>query len=213
MPLLHRRPKPLEPDERTFRDDRLIVVVTEDTYAPKQYFRLIHAPRVVVKVAASQGGYCSPTAILESGRALRADKDFCFFDEFWLLLDTDHWTQPAHVGNFMTVAKSAREEGFNIAVSDPCFDLWLLLHHEEIASTLPIAPCSAVGARIRHLIGEFNKTNLKAEHYDVARALVAIERAKGLTPYLAAFRLNNPGTQVWALVERALRELLLKVGA
>lgn len=212
MALLHRKPSPLRPEELSFRDDHLIVVVTEDTYAPEQYFRLVHARRVVVKVASSQEGRCSPQAILESGRALRSDRDFCDFDEFWLLLDTDHWTQPAHIQNFIHVAKCAREEGFNVAVSNPCFDLWLLLHYEDVPNTASIYPCAAVGKRIRELNGEFNKTNLKAAHFDVARALQAIERGKQLTPHLEAFQVNNPGTQVWSLVEHALRDLILKVG-
>ena len=82
MSLLHRKPSPLAPEERTFRDDMLIVVVTEDTYAPEQYFRLIKTRRVQVKVATSQGGHSSPQAILASARELKNDPDFQGFDEF-----------------------------------------------------------------------------------------------------------------------------------
>lgn len=64
MSLLHRKPKPLSPEERDFKDDRLIIAVTEDTYAPEQYFTYVKARRVKVRVASSQNGHSSPRAIL-----------------------------------------------------------------------------------------------------------------------------------------------------
>lgn len=214
MALLHRRPRPLAPEERTFRDDRLIVVVTEDTYAPEQYFNLVQARRVRVRVASAQGGHGSPQAILASALALRQDPDFQGFDEFWLLLDTDHWTQPSHVANFIAVHKAARQAGFEVAVSNPCFDLWLLLHHDHIApgGAAAFPNCAAVAARFRALLGEFNKTRLNREHYNVELALVARARARALTPDGSLYEPANPGTQVWRLVERALTDVLNREG-
>lgn len=205
----HRRPRPLAPEERTFRDDRLIVVVTEDTYAPEQYFNLVQARRVRVRVAAAQGGHGSPHAILASGRALREDPDFEHFDEFWLLLDTDHWTQPNHIANFMAVQKQARDEKFEIAVSNPCFDLWLLLHHDDIRPGAPPFPnCKAVAVRFQTLKGDFSKRKLNPAHYNVELALAAIARARVLTPDGDLYQPANPGTQVWRLAERALIDVL-----
>ena len=210
MSLLHRKPKPLAPEERTFRDDVLIVVITEDTCAPEQYFNLIKARRVQVRVAPSQGGHSSPQAILASARALKQDPDFAAFDEFWLLLDTDHWTEPNHLGNFMTVISAAKGEGFQVAVSNPCFDLWLLLHHEAVTKDSPFENCDAVGARFRELKGKFNKTKLDRDHFNVDLALLALARGQKLTPDLNDYQPPNPGTQIWALVQRALRDLIGK---
>jgi hypothetical protein len=212
MGLLHRKPKPLSPEEKSYRDDTLIVVVTEDTYAPDQYFAFIKARRVRVKVAACIQGHSSPLAILESARALRSDKDFQTFDEFWLLLDTDHWTQASHVSNYMTAIQEARDEGFFVAVSNPCFDLWLLLHHESI-SAAPFATCGEVGARIRARLGAFNKTRLSPDHYTIEKAIEAIGRAKQLTPDVSSYRPTNPGCQVWALVEKVLTDAILQKAA
>ena len=212
MSLLHRKPKPLAPEEKTFRDDVLIVVVTEDTFAPEQYFNLIKARRVQVKVAPSQGGHSSPQAILASARVLKKDPDFQDFDEFWLLLDTDHWFERNHIANCMTVISEAKSEGFQVAVSNPCFDLWLLLHHDDVPPDRPFENCQSLEQRFRELKGKFNKTKLELEHFNVDLALVAIDRGKRLTPDTINFRPKNPGTQVWALVERALRDVIGKSG-
>src|SRR5947208_3541805 len=121
MALLHRKPRPLAPEEKTFRDDTLIVVVTEDTYAPEQYFALIKSRRVHVRIAPSQNGQSSPAAALESARALIDDPDFTDADHFWLLLDTDHWASGNHRQNFLSVMAQARSEGIQTAVSNPSF--------------------------------------------------------------------------------------------
>jgi len=212
MALLHRKPNPLAPEERTFRDDVLIVVVTEDTYAPDHYFKLVKARRVNVKVASSQGGHCSPGAVLESARALKKDPDFESFDEFWLLLDTDHWTDGSHLDNYIRTIQEANDEGFHVAVSNPCFDLWLLLHHDDVQAGRSFGSCAEVASRFREVIGSFNKTKLKADHFNVDLALTAISRGKKLTPDTTNYRPENPGTQAWALVERALRDVISKTG-
>lgn len=98
-----------------------------------------------------------------------------------------------------------------VAVSNPCFDLWLLLHHEDVPSNRVFQNAQAVEIRIREVIGEFNKTKLKAEHYNVSLALVAIARGRTLTPDLSSYRPNNPGTQVWKLAEEALMDVIGKV--
>ena len=165
-----------------------------------------------VKVAASQGGHTSPQAILASARALKTDPDFQDFDEFWLLLDTDHWTEPNHIANYMNSISEAKSEGFHVAVSNPCFDLWLLMHHVEVLPDHPYENCQAVADHFRNVKGKFNKTKLDFEHFNVPLALTAIIRGKKLTPDLNDYRPKNPGTQVWALVERALRDLSGKAG-
>ncbi len=212
MSLLHRKPRPLAPEERSFRDDQLIVVVTEDTYAPEQYFALVKARRVHVRVAAAQGGHSSPQAILQSARALKDDADFKDHDEFWLLLDTDHWADPGHIHNFLGAISTAKQEGFKVAVSNPCFDLWLLLHHAVVAAEMPFNSCEAVGKTLRSELGEFNKKRLNREHFTVPLAKEAIRRARTLTPDLNNYQPPDPGTQVWALVEVALADVLGKPG-
>ena len=50
MSLLNRRPISIGREQREFRDDRVFVVATDDTFAPEQYFKHLALRRVRVLV-------------------------------------------------------------------------------------------------------------------------------------------------------------------
>ena len=60
-----KKPRPLTREEKTYRDDRLFVVATEDMHAPERYFDLFQNPRIKVRVLPTQGGLSSPEHVLE----------------------------------------------------------------------------------------------------------------------------------------------------
>ena len=199
---------PTAPREGALRDDRLILVVSEDTNAPAQYFELVRANRVRVEVAPAGDGQSSPQAVLEGARILKKQKPYSDYDEIWLLLDTDHWFAPNHRENTMRTISEARAEEFRVALSNPCFELWLLLHHEDIAPEQTFGDCKSVEKRLKEVLQGYNKTNVKTRPFTVENALAAISRGKQLTPDTSAFPIHNPGTQVWQLVEAALADEL-----
>ncbi len=71
MNLCHKKPRPLTREEQTFRDDRLFVIATEDTYAPERYFRLLSNPRVHVQVLPTECGLSAPEHVLRAPGCLR----------------------------------------------------------------------------------------------------------------------------------------------
>lgn len=206
MGRFNRTVAPTAPRDSARRDDRLILVVSEDTYAPKQYFELVWANRVRVEVAPAGAGQSSPKAVLEGARILRKQKPFEEYDECWLLMDTDHWFTGNHRENTMRTISEARAEGFRVALSNPCFELWLLLHHEDIAPAQPFEDCKSVGKRLAALLGGYNKGNVRTRPFTVENALAAISRGRQLTPLQTPFPIPNPGTEVWQLVEVALTD-------
>jgi hypothetical protein len=49
-------------------------------------------------------------------------------DEFWLVIDRDHW-ETIHKHSFDDIVSDCENEGnFFMALSNPCFELWILLH-------------------------------------------------------------------------------------
>lgn len=203
---------PTAPREGALRDDRLILVVSEDTHAPAQYFELVRANRVRVEVAPAGAGQSSPQAVLEGARILKKQKPYSDYDEIWLVIDTDHWFAPNHRENTMRTISEARAEGFRVAISNPCFELWLLLHHEDVASGQPFEDCDSVEKRLKALLGGYNKSNVQTRPFTVDNALAAISRGRLLTPDTNAFPIANPGTQVWQLVETALTDEVRRRG-
>jgi hypothetical protein len=53
-------------------------------------------------------------------------------DEYWIIVDVDH-RRPKELRPFVRDARSA---GYKLAVSNPCFELWLILHHDADLSFL-----------------------------------------------------------------------------
>ena len=84
------------------------------------------------------------------------DHDFGVGDQFWFVADTDHWIESNHIQNLVEVARQCRQKGIQVALSNPCFDLWLLLHFGDFPSDAS-ASCSQIGELIRELVGSYNK--------------------------------------------------------
>ena len=55
-------------------------------------------------------------------RSRRSDQDF---DEIWCVFDIDQHP------NVSTAIHNARQSGVEVAVSNPCIELWLVLHVED----------------------------------------------------------------------------------
>ena len=65
-------------------------------------------------------------------------------DERWLMLDTDHWVESSHVPNFAHVCAEAPKKGFQLAHSNPCFEIWLLLHVRALDAGEQFSTCADV---------------------------------------------------------------------
>ncbi len=59
----------------------------------------------------------------------RKNRDFASFDMLWLVIDVDSWER----GELSAVCQAASQKGYAVAASNPCFELWLLLHLEPAA--------------------------------------------------------------------------------
>ncbi|MFT3782312.1 MAG: RloB family protein [Nibricoccus sp.] len=213
MSLLNRKPRPISRALLKERDDRIFFVATEDRYAAAQYLGFLREARVHIVVLPTEEGMASAASHVVARLAAKhteAKKECEILedDEFWILVDTDHQINEAHKSSFVAALNDARGRGFKIAVSNPCFELWLLLHHESVERNRPLNGYSAVEDRLRAKLGGYNKTNLKAEHFPPDLRVVAIERARSLENDP-----NNPsgywpdpmGSRVYLLLEAILR--------
>ena len=76
-------------------------------------------------------------------------------DERWLMLDTDHWVEPNHIANFNHVCTQATQKGFKLC-SNPCFEIWLLLHLTDLDAGEGFKRCKEVVQRLKQL-GKYSK--------------------------------------------------------
>ena len=201
MSLLSRKKRPLTRDAGEPRDTRLFIVGTDDTYAPSQYFGFFQLSRVKVFVVPMEGNKSSAQHALDRLLKYEHHED----DELWLLLDTDHYTKGSHLKGFANALAEARKRGVEIAVSKPCFDLWLLLHQVDEAAVANIKNCTAAGDLFRATTGEFNKTNLKHAHYSWKAVVEAYRRAERLDAGVQGGDIpQTNATRVWKLLRRII---------
>jgi hypothetical protein len=205
MSLFTRKSRPIKRDHTTLRDDRLFIVACDDTYAPKQYFVFFQITRVQVYVVPTEDGTSSASHVLE--RLLKFDHEED--DELWMLLDTDHFASGKHLRSFKTALRNARQKGVNIALSKPCFELWLLLHHIEESAVTDLPNAFTVETMLRSTLGEYNKRRLKREHYPIGLLPDTIRRAERLDAAAAGGDIPRGNSsriyQLWkAIIDKAL---------
>lgn len=176
MSLTRRKRLPLTRDITRLRDDRLFIIACDDTYAPKQYFEFFRIPRVQVHVIPTEDGTSAAKHVLNRLMEIEREED----DELWLLLDADHNLEGNHFRGYMAAITEARQRGVKVALSKPCFELWLLLHHVEESLVTTLANANAVAENLRAKLGEYNKTHLREKHYLIGSVPTAYDRAKRL---------------------------------
>lgn len=200
MSLTSRRKRSL--DRRVHvRDASIFVIAVEGEKTEKQYFEgLFHSRKLRVEVLAATEGRSSPPHIKERLATYVREHRLAPQDERWLVLDTDRWG-PKHL---KALGEDAAQGAYHLAISNPCFEAWLLLHHTGDIEGL--RPCDRVTARLRELLGGYSKKTLCLEDFR-GRVAQAIERAEARS--CASDRWPQAeGSDVFKLVKR-LKEAMM----
>ncbi|EDM26133.1 hypothetical protein LNTAR_16338 [Lentisphaera araneosa HTCC2155] len=129
-------------------------------------------------------------------------------DEVWIVMDRDSFE--SH--HFDNAIKSAEAKGFELAWSNECFELWVLLHFEEISVSLPR---EAIYQKLSAIFGfNYVREGKNKNLFQLIREYggdeeLAIQRAERLwlqakedhdegTPYSS----TNPATGIHKLVQK-----------
>lgn len=173
------------------RDSWLCIIATEGAKTEEQYFAMFPKDRVrVVVLPTGEDGKSSPQHVLERLEEYEETYNLGREDKRWLMIDVDKW-RPR---NLKEVCKQAQQRKFELAVSNPCFELWLWLHHADVE--VADANCQAIEKRLRARLGSYNKSRLDVESYK-STIKEAIRRAKALHTDLEELWPSFPGTHVY----------------
>ena len=205
MSLFERKARPLTRDVASLRDDRLFIVSCDDTFAPKQYFDFFRITRVKIHVVPTTDGTSAAAHVLDRPLQFDHEPD----DELWMLLDTDHCAQGTHLQGFVTALRDAKQKGVNVALSKPCFELWLLFHHQHESSVGELSTAADVEVQLRAHLGAYNKTRLNAAHYPLESVVEAHTRASRLDAAVVGGDIPAANTsRVYRLLEAIVQKAL-----
>jgi hypothetical protein len=122
------------------RDASLVVIACEGVVAEPDYFQglkaELHNPRLHVEVLTrADPGHSSPQHLLRSLDAFAAEYRIRPGDTLWLVADRDPQAWPEAM--LSQVATGCQQRHYQLAISNPCFELWLWLHFEDVARQGP----------------------------------------------------------------------------
>lgn len=197
MTMTSRKPRPLDRSTAPVRDARLIIIATEGRETEKQYFNSFHSLRVQVHVLPTgDDDRSSPQHVLERMQQFQQDHNLNEEDECWLMIDVDRWPPD----NFGNVAKSALEQNYKLAISNPCFEVWLLCHFDTLLPT-QAKKCEIIETLLRQALGgSYNKARLELDRFK-AQIPQAIQTAKQNDADSTARWPQTVGTHVYKVVD------------
>ena len=199
------------------RDARLIVIASEGKDTERIYFKVLAKeytnPRVHVHIlerSVDEQNNSSPEHVLKQLNDYKSQYELEADDELWLVVDKDRWTE-AMLSRVAT--ECLQEVAMHMALSNPCFELWLLLHIEDAVSLTPEEQMlwmenrrksknadPYLKVRLRQKIGSYHESS-----YDtlalIAHVEDAIERARALDKNPADRWPQTLGTRVYLLAE------------
>lgn len=133
-------------------------------------------------------------------------------NELWMVVDRDR--QNVSREQLTSIIDKCKTEGYNLALSNPTFEFWLLLHITSLDSydydLLLANPKASVKSKKRFIEKElssllrgYNKNNIRFERFEPG-IKDAIQRAKDLS-HDNEMLIDELGTSVCLLVERLIK--------
>lgn len=133
-------------------------------------------------------------------------------DEFWIVSDIDD-NLDNHKIKFENAIQECEEKGYKYAISNPFFEIWLLLHHDEISEedkkyavteTHHYEATDHFRIRLAEKGAPLkNQKHLNFEHYSDEKVRLAVKRAKNLMGENEKIP-SDYGTYVYKIVEEIL---------
>ncbi len=202
------------------RSSRLIIIAAEGECTEKIYFEALRSrvqnSRVHIKIlerSEEDRHHSSPESVLNQLVKYKKENQIAVDDELWLVIDKDHWTVKALK---MVAQRCVQRSKLHLALSNPCFELWLLLHRvdvetetqEEKEKLLRNAKegrsDTYLKRKVREQLGNYSESNYDADAL-VCNVNDAITRAESLDVHKRARWPQGLGTRVYKLAQSILK--------
>jgi hypothetical protein len=201
---------------RPFREPRpRLLIVCEGKETEKGYFLdLRHHEKSLIDLEVRPGGV--PKTLVEKAVQLKRDAErqarreknsYLRYDHVWCVFDID---EHPHIAD---AKQQARDNRVELAISNPCFELWLVLHFQDQRSYITR---SAVHHECVKYLPEYEKkipfVKIYANYQDAVQracALRAWQESRGsaedanpwtavqtLTEIIKSYSRNKPATQI-----------------
>ncbi|MBN2039187.1 MAG: RloB domain-containing protein [Spirochaetes bacterium] len=200
------------PDDKL--NSNLIIIATEGRNTEKKYFNDLtskdnfYTDKVHIIVISNIQDKSSPDHVMKQLNDFYNEYDLGENDELWLVIDRDRW--PAKT--LPNIARQCKQKNYNMALSNPCFELWILLHLKDVYSLSKSekerlllnrkvsATRTTIEKEIISILGSYNKSNIDISKI-IQHTNVAIDRAIELDRFPSHRWPNYLATRVYKFVK------------
>lgn len=196
------------------KSSRLVVVAAEGRYTENIYFETIKnsqcAANVHVEILKRDDNSSNPENVEQQLETFAKEFDLDKKDQLWLVIDKDKWLDKTLSE---IAARCEQKEYMHFCLSNPCFELWLLLHKIDVSQIsdsekqklLDNKRVSKSGdpllkKRLRELMGAYSEASYDAESL-MPFVQDAIKRAESLDANVKDRWPQGLGTRVYLLVK------------
>lgn len=183
---------------------KVILIVTEGEKTEPHYLkglrnhlRLSAAEIEVVPAAVDALSLVNRAMELRDERKIKVRQSCAVrYDSVWVVFDTDRADTNPRLNDALQKAQANK---INVALSNPCFEFWLLLHDEY--TTAPFNNCAEVIRRIKdRYLPDYKKANIQMDYF-IPKIPHAVRRAGQCRQHHnSAGTDGNPSTGVDLLV-------------
>lgn len=195
------------------RSARLVVIAGEGRYTESIYFNAVknelRAPNVHVEVLDRNSDESSPESVHRQVADFMRQYNIEDDDELWLVIDRDRWQERM----LSQVAQlCAQNSHLHFCMSNPCFELWLLLHLEDVEqydddtknallqNKKNKSGVTWLKKRMKDLLGSYAESNYDALDL-IPYTAVAMDRARRLDSNPQDRWPQSIGSRVYLLME------------
>lgn len=130
-----REPEPLIREKKHRTIEKIFILSYEGNYAEPDYYEALKEQlrdkHITIYMESlrrdKKDTNSAPKHVFNKLKAVKSSYNFRQTDEFWMIIDRDRWKKLDHWAE-----KCVQEKNFHIALSNPCFEFWLMLHFFNI---------------------------------------------------------------------------------
>jgi len=192
------------------RDARLYFLIVEGEKTEPIYFyaleenNLVPRNRVKIHVHSPDGNSSAPKYLIGKAEEVADSRGMVSDDEIWLVFDVDLQSGSNRLAQVIESSDDACRRGWQVAISNPCFELWLLLHVSDDLS-LVTKHGDSVHRMLCSVLGSYDKRRTPEMCLSVHALSRATNRARLGDTDPASPVPQFPGTRVYRLIESILR--------
>lgn len=179
---------------------RVIHIAAEGTKTEPEYFKRLNQLQEVARfiMVKNKTSGSSPIGVLNAMKKYVQSKKFGRLDEVWLVVDRDSWPEE-NLNQLYQWTQAAEKRG--LALSNPNFEYWLLLHFEDAVSSLTGPRCITL---LKGHLPEYDKGILRGK-IGLTQIQDAIKRARQQDKPPCQDWPRHTGTTVYLIVQKVIQ--------